>query len=142
MSPFPNDEDIGGPRNVGLLAIQLSRLLVPEYFIEFSRRDNFKLYMTLASLNRVLESRTITDLPTVHNPIFIYFLERKTTGRPEENYLVFTVNSNNCRIFRSKDVKRCYQNRSCPNHKIKTMSQVKTWRRCETLWLHSREILC
>jgi hypothetical protein len=69
---------------------KLSRLLVPEYFIEFSHGDTFKLYMTLASLNMVLESRTIKDIPTVHNSIFI-FLERKTTCRPEENCLVFSV---------------------------------------------------
>ena len=28
------------------------------------------------------------------------------------------------------------------SYKISTMSQVKTWRRCETLCQHSREILC
>jgi len=42
--------------------------------------------MTLTLLNRVLESRMITDLPTVYNQIFnFFFVERKTKCRQGKN---------------------------------------------------------
>jgi hypothetical protein len=42
---FPDDEDRNGPRNFGWLAMQPpDEALVREYFIEFSRRESFKLH--------------------------------------------------------------------------------------------------
>jgi hypothetical protein len=49
---FPADEDRDDPRNVGLLADQpYDAAASPRYFIEFSRRESFRLACFLSSVH-------------------------------------------------------------------------------------------
>jgi len=48
MSQFPDDEDRDGLQKVGHSPFNhLTRLRAREYFIEFSRREKFKFYITV-----------------------------------------------------------------------------------------------
>jgi hypothetical protein len=62
LQQFPDGEDIDGPRNAGLLAINHPMRLLPrEYFSEFSRPESLKLSDVLFS-SKYIRPQIVTCL--------------------------------------------------------------------------------